>query len=432
MKATWDRLEKNWMQFTVEVPADRFNQAVDRAYRKLVQQAKIPGFRPGKAPRVIFERFYGKESLLQEAVDILLPEAYGEALEQGNVEPIDRPEIDLDQVEEGQPLVFKGKVEVKPEVKLGALAGFDLAPEPVGVTEEQVDEQVNRLRERMAQQVPDEEGEVKTGSFAVVDFEGFVDGEPLQGGKGSDYTLEIGSNTFIPGFEEQLVGARSGETREIKVSFPEDYHVEHLQGKEASFNVTVKDVKRKELPALDDAFASSVSRFQSLQELRSDIENRLKDAAQTQADRDFRNKLIEAVADAAEVELPGTLVHRRVHTLLDDFGHSLSQQGMTLDDYAQATGKDHDALHAEFEEPAQKGVKADLVLEAVAHHAGLAVAEAEVDAEFDAMAQMYRNQANDLAKLRRNPDYRERVTESLLRQKAVAHLVALNTETQEQ
>lgn len=427
MKATWDRLEKNWMQFTVEVPADRFSAAVERAYRKLVQQARIPGFRPGKAPRFIFERYYGKESLLREAVDMLLPEAYGAAVEEANVEPIDQPEIDLEQVGEGQPLVFRGKVQVKPEVKLGPLTGFGITRAEAVVTPEQVDEQVNRLRERMAQLVPDESGAVATGSFAVIDFEGFVDGEPLQGGKGEGYTLEVGSNTFIPGFEEQLVGARVGETREVKVTFPEDYHAEHLRGKAASFNVTVKEVKRKELPALDDAFAASVSRFQTLQELRSDLENKLKETARAQAERDFRNKLLEAVADAAAVELPEVLVHRRIHTLIDDFAHQLSHQGMSLDDYARATGKDHDALHAEFAEPARKGVRADLVLDAVARQENLAVSEAEVDAEFDAMATLYKNQANDIHKLRRNPEYRERVRETLLRQKAIAHLVSLNT-----
>ncbi len=427
MKATWDRLEKNWMQFTVEVDADRFGSAVDQAFRKLVRQARIPGFRPGKAPRFIFERHYGKESLVQEALDTLIPEAYTEAVTQAEVEPIDRPEIDLESAEEGQPLVFKGKVQVKPDVKLGSLSGFGLTPPDVTVAQEQVDEQLARLQDRAAQLVPDDSGEVKEGSFTVIDFEGFIGGEPLEGGKGEDYTLEIGSKNFIPGFEEQLTGAKTGEVREVKVSFPEDYHAEHLRGQETSFNVTVKDVKRKELPPLDDSFASTVSRFQSLQELRSDIENRLKETAEEQADKEFRNKVIEAVSDAAEVELPEVLVHRRVHSLIDEFSHSLSHQGMTLENYTQATGKSHEELHQEFEEPARRSVKADLVLEAVTRQADLLVSESEVDAEFDAMAQLYKSQANDLAKLRRNVEYRERVKESLLKQKAVAHLVALNT-----
>lgn len=426
MKATWDRLEKNVLQFKVEVESERFAQAVDAAYKKLVRSARIPGFRPEKAPRPIFERYYGKESLIQQAVEDLLPEAYAEALAEGQVEPIDQPQIELEQVEEGADFIFKGTVQVKPEVKLGRIEGFGLEYPEVKVTDEQVEEQLNQLRERMAQLVPDESGEVKQGSFAVIDFEGYIDGEKFDGGSAEGVTLEIGSGQFIPGFEDQLVGMKVGDEKEIQVTFPEDYHAEHLQGKNASFKVKVKDLKQKELPALDDAFAASVSRFQTLQELRADIENKLKEAAQSQAERDFRNKVVEAVTAEAEVEVPEVLTHRRIHTLIDDFAHSLARQGVTLEYYLQATGKDHDALHQEFEEPAQKQVKADLVLEAVAKQEGLEATEAEIEAEFDAMAGLYQSQANEIERLRRDPEYRGRVRESLLRHKALNLLVDRN------
>lgn len=425
MRTTWEKLEGNWYQFSVEVDAEQFSQAVNQAYRKLVQKARIPGFRPGKAPRVIFERFYGKDSLIGEAVEAVVPVAYAQALEELAAEPIDQPEIDLEQAEDGQPLQFKGKVQVKPEVTLGPLSGFAIAPAEAGVDPEKVEEQLRRLQERQAQLVPDAEGEVREGSFAIIDFEGFLDGEPFAGGKGEDYTLQIGSNTFIPGFEEGLVGARAGETRDVKVTFPEDYHAEHLRGKETSFKVTVKDVKKKELPELDDALAQTVSAFQTVQELREDISNKLLANARAEADRNFRNRVLDSVAEAAQVDLPEVMVHRQIHHLMDDFAHTLSHQGMTLEAYVQATGTDSDAMHKEFAVPAARQVKRDLVLEAVAAKEGLAVAESEVDAEFDAMAQAYRN-PGELETARHNPEYRKRVQDSLLKQKALAHLVALN------
>ncbi|MCG0239637.1 MAG: trigger factor [Firmicutes bacterium] len=426
MKATWDRLEKNVMQFRVEVEAERFSRAVDAAFRKLVRNARIPGFRPGKAPRFVFERYYGKETLIQQAVEDLLPEVYAEALEAGQVQPIDQPKIELEQAEEGKDFIFKGTVQVKPEVKLGRLDGFGLTYPDTSVTDEQVDAQLNQLRERMAQLVPDETGEVRQGSFVVVDFEGYIDGEKFEGGSGEGVTVEVGAGQLIPGFEEQLVGMKAGEEKEIQVTFPEDYPVEHLRGKAASFKVKVRDVKRKELPALDDAFAASVSRFQTLQELRADIQNKLREVAERQAEENFRNQVVEAVTAEAEVEVPEVLTHRRIHTLIDEFAHSLSHQGMTLEAYLQATGKDLETLHKEFEEPARKQVKTELVLEAVAKQEGLEVTEAEIDAEFEAMARLYRSQAREIDRLRRNPEYRERVRENLLRQKAVSHLVERN------
>jgi len=430
MKATWDKLEKNWMQFEVEVDAAQFGKAIDAAFRKLSQRVTIPGFRPGKAPRALFERNYGKESLVQEAVETVLPQAYGEALVQADVNPIDQPQIELVQAEEGKPFVFKGKVEIVPEVTLGKLSGFAIEQPTTEVNAEEVEAQVNTLRERMAALVTDEAGEVKEGAFAVIDFEGFVDGEPFEGGKAENYTLEIGSGNFIPGFEEQLIGAKVGESREVNVSFPEKYHAEHLAGKAALFKVTVREVKRKELPELTDEFAAEVSRFQTLQELRADIENRLMESAKSTAERDYRNKIVDAVSDEAAVELPNVLVHRQVHDMLHDFEHSLSRQGYSMELWEQATGKSHDDLHHEFEEPAKKRVKSDLVLGAVAKKEGISVSDADVEAEFDRMLAMYRGQEDDINKLRKSAAYRDKVREGLLVQKTVDHLVSLNSAPQ--
>jgi len=426
MKATWDKLEKNWMQFEVEVEAEQFAKAIDAAFRKLSQRATIPGFRPGKAPRALFERNYGKQTLVQEAVEELLPRAYGEAVEQNKVEPIDQPEVDLVQAEEGKPFIFKGKVQVSPEVTLGKLSGFGIERPAGTVTEEQIDQQLTQLRERMATLVTDDAAEVKQGTFAIIDFEGFVGDEAFEGGKGENYTLEIGSGSFIPGFEEQLIGAKAGESREVKVTFPEQYHAEQLAGKEALFKVTVRELKRKELPELNDEFAAEVSRFQTVAELRADIEKRLADTAKGNAEKEFQNKVVEAVAAEATVELPHVLVHRRVHDMIHEFEHNLTAQGLSLEYWAQATGKTEHDLHEELEEPAKKNVKTDLVLGAVAKADGLTVAESEIEAEFDQMLARYKGQEKEIKQLRKNPNYRERLRDSLLVQKTIDHLVNLN------
>lgn len=426
MKATWDKLEKNWVQFEVEVEADQFTKAIDAAFRKLNQRVTIPGFRPGKAPRALFERNYGKQSLVQEAVEELLPRAYGEAVEQNKVEPIDQPEVELVQAEEGKPFIFKGKVQVSPEVALGKLKGFDVAQPSTEVKAEQIDQQLDQLRQRMATLVTDESGDVQNGSFAVIDFEGFVDDVPFEGGKGENYTLEIGSGSFIPGFEEQLIGVKAGESKDAKVTFPEQYHAEHLAGKEALFKVTVKEVKKKELPELNDEFAADVSRFQTLAELRADIEKRLAEAAKNNAEKEYQNKLVEAVAEQATVELPEVLVHRRVHDMMHEFEQNLSQQGLSIEYWSQATGKTSHDLHEELEEPAKKSVKTDLVLGAVAKAENVAVSEADIEAEFDQMLARYKGQEKEIKQLRKNPNYRDRVRESLLVTKTVEHLVSLN------
>lgn len=430
MKATWDKLDKNWMQFEVEVDAAQFTKAVDAAYRSMNQKVSIPGFRRGKAPRSLFERNYGKQSLVQEAVENLLPQAYETALNEGNINPVDQPEVELVQAEEGKNFIFKGKVQVVPEVKLGKIAGFDIEKPSGEVSAEQVNEQIDALRSRTAALVTDEAAAVQQGSFAVIDFEGFVDDVAFEGGKGENYSLEIGSGSFIPGFEEQLVGAKAGESRDVKVSFPEEYHAEHLAGKEALFKVTVKEVKRKELPELNDEFVKEVSRFETVEALRADIEQRLSESAKANAEKDFQNKLVDAVAAEAEVDLPEVMVHRRVHDMINDFEQSLTRQGYSLDLWSQATGKSTHDLHHEFEASAKKAVKNDLVLATVAKQEGILVTDADIEAEFAEMQARYPGQEKEIAKLRKTATYRARLQEALLTQKTIDHLVRQNTALQ--
>lgn len=430
MKATWDKLENNWMQFEVEVEADQFAKAMDSAFQKLNQRVNIPGFRRGKAPRALFERMYGKESLVQEAVDALLPTAYSDAVAQGDVHPIDRPDLAVEQAEAGKSLVFKGKVQVRPEVTLGRVTGFNIPQPSAEVTAEQIDQQLETLRTRATTLVTDESGEVKPGSFVIIDYEGFVDDVAFEGGKGENHTLEIGSGSFIPGFEEGLIGAKVGEDRNVNATFPEQYGAEHLAGKTALFKVTVKEVKYKVMPELNDEFAAEAGPFQTLQELRADIENRLKESAKANAEREYQNSIIEAVSDDAAVEIPEVLVHQRVHDMLHDFAHDLERKGLNWELYTQITGKTEHELHAEFEGPAKKGVKADLVMAAVAKQEGITVAEADMESEFDRMLAVYKDQQTEIKQLRKSASYRERMREGLLMQKTIDFLVKANTAPQ--
>lgn len=432
MKATWDKLDKNWVSFEIEVDAEQFGKACDQAYKKLVGRVKVPGFRPGKAPRVILERTIGQEAFFQEALEIVVPQAYDQAVSEHGIQPIDQPELNVEQVAAGQPVIVKGKVEVKPEVQLGKVSGFGIAKTAPEVTDAEIDAQLQSLAERVAAVQTDESGEVKSGSYAVIDFEGFVDDVPFEGGKAENYTLEIGSGTFIPGFEDQLVGAKVGEERDVKVTFPTEYQSEQLAGKDASFKVKVNEVKQKVLPTFDDAFAAEVSKFKTLDELRADIANRLQEQARQQSDRDYRNQLVEAVAAEAEVEVPHTMVHSRVHDMLHDFENRLSSQGLTMEAYSQITGKSHHDLHEEFHEPAVKAVRADLVMEAFAKQEGLTVDDAELDTEFNEMASIYKNQVAQIRQLQKSRSYREQLRTDMLLRKAVDRLVSLNEAPQEQ
>lgn len=426
MKATWDKLEKNWMRFEVEVEAAEFTKAVDAAFKKLNNQVTVPGFRKGKAPRAIFERNYGKQTLIQEAVEQLLPRAYSLAVVQNNIQPIDQPEIENVSSDEGQPFTFSGKVQVEPEVKLGQISGFGIAKPELAVTEEEINAQIEQLRDRMATLVPVEEGAVEKGSHTVIDFEGFLGETPFEGGKAEAYPLEIGSGTFIPGFEDQLVGAKVGDTVDVNVTFPEEYQAEHLRGQNALFKVTVRELKKKELPELNDAFAAEVSRHSTLEELRKDVEARLGEQAKQNAVRALQNELIEKIVQGAEVEIPEVLTHRKEHELVEDFARNLEQQGFNMEIYEQVTGKTHHDLHHEFHDQAVKQVKVELVMAAVAKAEGLTVSDAEIEAEFEQMLAQFPTQKAEINKLRGNDNYRAYLKDQILSRKTLDRIVALN------
>jgi trigger factor len=390
MSAKWEKLEGNQGVLTVEVDAETFSNALDEAFKKVSKQVNIPGFRKGKVPRGMFEQRFGVESLYQDALDILLPEVYPQAVEEAGIDPIDRPEIDVEQIEKGKNLIFTAKVVVKPEVKLGEYKGLEVEKMNAEVSEEDVDAEIKTLQERHAELVVKEEGAVENGDTVVIDFEGFVDGEAFEGGTAENYTLEIGSGSFIPGFEDQLVGLEAGGEKDVEVTFPEEYHAENLAGKPATFKVKLHEIKAKELPALDDEFAKDVDEeVESLEALKAKTRTRLEETRKAEAENTLRDSLVDKASDNAEVDIPQVLIENEVNRMMQEFEQRLQAQGMNLELYFQFSGQDEDALKEQMKEDASKRVKYNLTLEAIAKAENIEVTDEEVDAEIAKMAEMY-------------------------------------------
>jgi trigger factor len=390
MSAKWEKLEGNRGVLTVEVSADKVNEGLTAAFNKVVKQVNVPGFRKGKMPRPMFEKRFGVESLYQDALDILLPEAYGSAIDETGIEPIDRPDIDIEQMEKGKELIFKATVQVKPEVTLGEYKGLEVEALDTNVTDEDVANELKTLQERQAELVVKEEGTIENGDTVVLDFEGFVDGEAFEGGKAENHSLEIGSGSFIPGFEEQLVGLATGESKDVEVTFPEEYHAAELAGKPAVFKVTIHEIKGKELPALDDEFAKDVDdEVETLEALKEKIKTRLENSKKHEAEHHLRDTVVEKAAANAEVEIPDVMVNSEVNRMLQEFEQRLQMQGMNLELYFQFSGQDENALREQMKEEAVIRVRTNLTLEAIAKAENLEVTEEEVDAELENMAGMY-------------------------------------------
>ncbi|CAG9619539.1 trigger factor [Sutcliffiella rhizosphaerae] len=390
MSAKWEKLEGNQGVLTVEVDADTVNQGLEDAFKKVVKKVNVPGFRKGKIPRGMFEQRFGVESLYQDAIDILLPTAYSNAVAETGIEPVDQPEIDIESIGKNEKLVFTAKVIVKPEVKLGDYKGLEVGRLDANVTDEDVEADLKGLQERQAELVVKEEGTIENGDTVVMDFEGFVNGEAFEGGKAENYSLEIGSGTFIPGFEEQLVGLTAGSEKEVEVSFPEEYHAEELAGKPAVFKVTVHEIKTKELPALDDEFAKDVDEeVETLEELKAKTKTRLEEAKKTEAENHLRDTVVEKAAENTEVDIPEAMVKTETDRMVREFEQRLQMQGMTMDLYFQFSGQDEEALRTQMKEDAEKRVKMNLTLEAISKAENIEVTDEEASEEVEKMAGMY-------------------------------------------
>ncbi|MCZ8533068.1 trigger factor [Psychrobacillus psychrodurans] len=392
----WEKQEGNTGLLTVEVTAEEVAKGLDQAFKKVVKQINVPGFRKGKMPRQMFEKMYGVESLFQDALDIILPHAYGHAVEDAGIDPVDQPEIDVVTMEKGQPLVFTAKVVVKPEVTLGNYKGLEVTKLEETVTDEEIDEQLQSQQNRLAELVVKEDAIVE-GDTAVIDFEGFVDEVAFEGGAGTDYPLEIGSNSFIPGFEEQLVGSKTGDAKDVEVTFPEEYHAAELAGKAATFKVTVKEVKGKELPELNDDFAKEVdAEVEGIDALRAKLKEVTAEEKKQLAAQTLRDTLVEAAAENATIDIPEAMIASETDRMLQEFGQRLEQQGMNLDLYYQFSGQDEEALRSQMTEDANNRVKVSLTLEAIAKQENIEASEEDINAELEKMSAQFNMTIEDI------------------------------------
>jgi len=418
MKATMEKIDNNKVVFEIEVPQTEVAKAVDKAYRKLAGKVNIPGFRKGKTPRNILERHIGKEAILDEAFEILAGPAYGVALEENNIEPVSRPEIDVVTLAEDKDLVFKVTVVAKPEITLGQYKGLTVTEQTVEVTEEQINAQIETMRQSNGKMVVAEGVAIEDGDFAIIDFEGFVDGVAFPGGGGKTHPLQIGSNTFIPGFEEQLIGVKAGETVDVTVTFPTEYHAADLAGKEAVFKVTVNDVKRQELPKLDDEFVKDVSEFDTVEELKADIKNKLEVAATEKAAHEFRNEAIKQAVENAVVDIPEIMVEDRISKMIEDLSANLESRNMKLDDYMKYMNSDMNALRQNYHASALVAVKTDMLMEAIVRAESLEVSVEEIDAEIGVIAKGYGAELADVKAIINEQGRMSFVVDSILRKKA--------------
>ena len=404
MKAELVKKEGNKVTLKITVDNNKFEEAVNKAYNKTKGKYNIPGFRKGKAPKVVIETQYGKGVFYNDAIDMLFPEVYPEAIKELNIDPIDRPDLDIEEISKYNGLVMVVNVEVKPEFELGAYKGIEISKVDNTVSEEDVEARLNEMVNRNARLTSVEDKALENGDTAVIDFEGFENGVAFEGGKGENYNLVIGSNTFIPGFEDQLVGKKAGEEVEVNVTFPETYHAENLAGKPVVFNVKVNDVKVKEVPALDDEFAKDTTEFETLAELRADVKAKLEEQAKNAADAEMRNALVEKVSANTEVEIPEAMVQHQIDNMLMELNYQLQYQGLNLEQLLQMTGRGLDELREERRADAERLVKSSLVLEAIAEKENVEANDADVDAELEKMAAMYNMEVEKIKSSLRETD----------------------------
>lgn len=394
-----EKLEKNMAKLTIEVSAEEFDKAIDKAYQKNKGKMSVPGFRKGKVPRQMIEKMYGAGVFYEDAANEIIPTAYETELDNCELEVVSQPKIDVVQIEKGKPFIFTAEVAVKPEVELGKYTGFDIARPEVEVTDEELNAELDKAREQQARTIPVEDRPVADGDMTVIDFEGFVNGEAFEGGKGTDYPLTIGSHSFIDTFEEQLIGKNIGEEVEVNVTFPEEYHAEELKGKPALFKVTVKEIKVKELPELDDDFAQDVSDFDTLDEYKEDVKKNILTRKEDEAKGEYEEKVIDAIIADAKMEIPEPMIDLQVRQMADDFARRLQSQGLTVEQYFQFTGLTPDKLMEQMKPQALKRIQSRLVLEAIAKTENIEVTDADVDAEIEKMAAMYQMEVDKLKEL---------------------------------
>lgn len=394
-----EKLEKNMAKLTIEVSAEELEQGLQKAYLKNKNRINVPGFRKGKVPRQMIEKMYGPEIFYEDAANALIPDAYAKAMDECELELVSRPVIDIVKIEKGQPFVFTAEVAVKPEVTLGAYKGIEVEKIDTAASEEEITAEVDKERDNNSRTITVEDRAVENGDMTVIDFEGFVDGTAFEGGKGTDYPLTIGSGAFIPGFEEQLVGAEIGREVDVNVTFPEEYHAKELAGKPAVFKCTVKEIKVKELPDADDEFVKDVSEFDTMEEYRADLKKKIEDRKAADAKAKKEDAVIEKIIEGAQMEIPEAMIDTQAESLVDDFAQRLMMQGMSLEQYAQYTGATVESMKNQMKPQAKKRIESRLVLEAVAAAENLAVSEEDIEAEMNRMAESCKMELDKLKEL---------------------------------
>lgn len=389
MSVKVEKLEKNMAKLTIEASAEELEKAINSAYQKQRGKISIPGFRKGKVPRQMIERMYGKEVFYEDAANELIPTAYEKALDECEEDIVSSPKIEVTQIEAGKPFIFTALVALKPDVKLGKYKGIKVDKIDVEVTDDEINEVIEKERENNARNISVDDRPVKDGDVTVIDFEGFVDGAAFDGGKGENYPLTIGSGAFIPGFEEQLIGAEIGKEVEVNVTFPESYHEEKLKGKAALFKCTVKEIKEKELPDADDEFASEVSEFDTLAEYKEDIKKNLEEKKKKDAKNAKEEAVVDAIIEASEMEIPEAMIETQQRQMVDEFAQRISMQGISVEQYFQFTGTNYEKMLEQVKPQAETRIKSRLVMEAVAAAENIEVTDEEYDKEIETMAEVY-------------------------------------------
>ena len=418
MSVQVESLEKNMAKLIIEVPAEELEKAIQEAYQKQKSKISLPGFRKGKVPRQMIEKIYGPEVFYEDAANSLISAEYPKAVEESGEEIVSRPTIDVVQIEKGKPFIFSAEAAVKPEVTLGTYLGVQVAKAEITVTEEEVDAEVNKERESNARLVAVEGRAIENGDTAVIDYEGFMDGEAFEGGKGENHSLVIGSHTFIPGFEEQLIGKGAGDNVEVSVVFPEEYHAKELAGRPALFQVKINEIKVKELPELDDEFAQDVSEFDTLAEYRESVRKAVEERKQEEARRQKEDEAVQKAVEGAKMEIPDAMLDTQVSSMLEEFASRIGQQGLSLEQYLQFTGATVEALQEQMRPDALKRIQSSLVLEAIAKAEQLEVSEEEFEEEIEHMAAAYNIEKEKLEDLMDDTE-RKSIRTDLSIQKAV-------------
>jgi len=423
-----EKLEKSMARLTIEVSAEELEKAIENAYKKNRNKISIPGFRKGKAPRRMIEQIYGKEIFYEDAANALIPDAYDKALEECAEDVVSSPQIDVTQLEAGKPFIFTAEVVLKPEVKLGKYKGIEVDKIDISASEEEVEAALNKERESNARTITIEDRPVKDGDMTIIDFEGFVDGVAFEGGKGENYPLTIGSGAFIPGFEEELIGVNLNEETDVNVTFPEDYQSEELAGKAAVFVCTVREIKEKELPPLDDEFASEVSEFDTLEEYKEDIRTKISEKKEQEAKNQKEEAIVDAVIEEAFMEIPEAMIQTQQQQMLEDFAQRIQSQGLNVEQYMEITGMTQAGLAEQMRPQALKRIQSRLVMEAVAAEEGMTATEEDVDAEIVKMAEVYRMETDKVMELL-GEGGRKQVKEDICVNKAVDFVVQNAKET---